>query len=234
MMRLLLASLIMICAALPALAVPIASDISSHKIEIHSGFTGTEILLFGARNDPGDIVVVIRGPAMDMTVRKKERTAGIWINSGQAYFNDVPEFYGVASSKPLKDIRQYRLYSPLDIIDSSSSYSDPYKEALYRLLRKKSLYDEEVGTVEFMGETLFKTRFSFPDNMPRGTYTAEIYLFSDGLLSGAQAIPIQVYKTGFDAFVYDAAHNHSVLYGLVAVALAVGIGWFAGWLFQRI
>ena len=85
-----------------------------------------------------------------------------------------------------------------------------------------------------MGESLFKAEITFPDNMPRGIYTAEAYLFNDGQLIGMRSMPINVYKTGFDAFVYDSAQHYSLYYGLIATLLAAGIGWTTSWLFQRI
>lgn len=231
----LLTLIIGLCYALPAAAAPITADISSHKIEIFSGFTGTSLLLFGARNDPGDIVVIVRSPDRNITVRKKIRTGGIWINRGEEHFEHIPQFYAIASSKPLDQINQYELFRPLDILSTDfNEETNDYKKALRRISTESGMYSASVGEVEFMGETLFKARFTFPDNMPRGTYTAEVYLFSDGQLAALQTIPIQVYKIGFDAFVYEAAQLHSFLYGLCAVAMAISLGWFASWLFQRI
>src|SRR5580698_5947823 len=62
----------------PALAAPLVADLSNYRIDIDSGFNGTRIFLFGARNDNGDIAVVIRGPQKDYIVRKKKEIAGLW------------------------------------------------------------------------------------------------------------------------------------------------------------
>lgn len=217
-----------------AQAIPLVADISSHRIEIHSGFTGTQILLFGARNDPGDIIVVIRGPEKEFVVRRKERTAGIWINREEERFAHVPHFYAVAGSRPLDQVRQFKLFDSLGIIRPESVSENIFEQAMRRILAEQDVYQPFTGTIDFMGETLFKATFNFPDNMPRGTYLAEVYLFSDGLLSGMQTIPLEVQKIGFDAFLYDAAHQHSLVYGLMAIVIALGIGWSANWLFQRI
>ncbi len=216
----------------PAHASPIIADISNHKIEIHSSFTGTQLLLFGARNEPGDIVVVIRGPEHNLMIRKKERVAGIWVNRKQHLFESVPHYYAVSSSKSLENVRQYGLFDKLGI-DSPERQPDEFKTALNYLLEDQGLYTDTQGEISFMGETLFKAEFIFPDNLPRGTYLAEAYLISDGALSGVQIIPIQVFKTGFDAFLYDTAHHYSLLYGLLAVAMAASIGWFTSWVFRR-
>ena len=84
-----------------------------------------------------------------------------------------------------------------------------------------------------MGETLFKTVIPFPDTIPRGMYTAEIYLISDGTLVGMQALPIKVEKTGFDAAVYDFAHVHPLRYAAIAITMAIIAGWGADKVFRR-
>jgi hypothetical protein len=43
-----------------------------------------------------------------------------------------------------------------------------------------------------------------------------------------------VQKAGFERFVEIFAQNQSFLYGLLAVALSVGMGWIAGRLFALI
>ena len=219
---------------LSAVASPIIADISSHRIEIYSGFTGTRLLLFGARNDSGDIVMAIRGPEKNMVVRKKKRKAGIWVNRRQARFEGIPSYYAIASSKPLKESRAAGLFPSLQLYTPTKPTDNEYRHALFRILSEEDLYSLKPHAVEFMGETLFKASFHFPDNVPRGIYTAEVYLFSDGQLAGAQSIPIEVVKTGFDAFVYDAAIRHGFWYGVVAILIAITFGWTANWLFRRI
>ena len=44
---------------------------------------------------------------------------------------------------------------------------------------------------------------------------------------------IEVGKSGFERFVAVAARRHAFLYGLAAVLLSLGLGWFAAWLFAR-
>src|SRR5690348_293467 len=100
---------------LPALATPLVGDLSNYRIDIDSSFNGTRIFLFGARNDNGDIVVVIRGPYKNYLVRKKEQIGGIWINRDRMKFYHVPDFYALASSKPLDDIGQSPVFRQLGI-----------------------------------------------------------------------------------------------------------------------
>ncbi len=229
-------------------AKPLVADISSHDVTIHTSFNGADLILFGARNDPGDIVIVVRGPERRATVRKKEKINGIWINATKEKFTDIPTFYAVASSRPLEEIRHSIYFDKLGVSESNiledplfpeRRYENPqrhqeFSRALLRYFRAQGLYNNQTATVDFIGETLFKTRFHMPDNTPRGHYTAEVFLFSDGQLAGMHSTPLRVYKSGFDAFVYETAHKYPYIYGILAILLAVGFGWGASKLFQRI
>lgn len=234
MIRCLVFLLLWFVIAPSAQATPIIADISTHRIEIFSGFTGTQLLLFGARNDPGDIVIAIRGPEENMVVRQKMRRAGIWVNRHETEFENIPHYYALASSKPITELRGNGQFPALQLYDESNVGDDPFRRAMFRILSEQKLYSLVATPVEFMGETLFKASFHFPDNVPRGVYTAEVYLFSDGQIVGAQSIPIEVVKTGSDAFMYDAAIHHGFWYGVVAIWMAMVLGWAANWLFQRI
>jgi hypothetical protein len=67
-----------------------------------------------------------------------------------------------------------------------------------------------------------------------GVYNAEIYSFNEGQLIGMQSIPINVEKVGVEATIYNFAHEHPALYGLFAVLMALGMGWVAGSLFNKV
>lgn len=230
--------------ALPAhAATPIVADISNYRIAMDSSFNGTRLFLFGARNDPGDVVVIVRGPNKNYIMRQKEPVAGIWINSDRMKFYQMPSFYALAASKPLGNIEQGAIFKQLGIGEDhlfaamntgdSPSRFGQFKKAFLRYQTTKNLYANNLQPLSFMGETLFKTVVDFPDNIPPGIYTAEIYLLSDGELAGMQSMPITVVKSGLDAFLYDTAHRFPALYGLAAIALALTVGWLGSRLFER-
>lgn len=224
-------------------ARPVIADLSLRQIEIDSGFTGTDVLLFGARNDPGDIVVVVRGPEKSYIVRKKERSFGVWVNKKQMFLQDLNGFYVVAANRPLEAIQNDYLLDSLKIgIDSSAlpkegeptaDYTE-FSQAFLKKQQSENLYLPSVQEISMMGDTLFRTVIRFPENITRGVYTAEIYLFSDGQLSGIQSTPIIVSKKGFDAVVYDFAYKYPLLYGIIAVSIALLAGWAAGQIFRKV
>src|SRR5262249_42011255 len=88
--------------AAPAAAQsPLVADISSREIAISTGFAGADLLLFGAVEGRGDIVVVVRGPRRSTTVREKNRVAGVWVNTESREFVNMPSYYRVAATRPI-------------------------------------------------------------------------------------------------------------------------------------
>jgi uncharacterized protein (TIGR02186 family) len=230
--------------AAPLRAAPLVADLSKHLVAITTGFAGTDVLLFGAIDGPGDVVVIIWGPPEEVVIHRKSRVAGIWINTAQLTFDRVPSFYSVASSRPLEEIAGdhvlarlemgvERLDLPLPHAKASDNVARAWRDALIRNKQRLGHYAREVGQVIFLGENLFRTLVEFPANVPTGTYQIEVYLLRDGRVVSAQTTPLIVGKIGLEADVYDFAHNYSALYGLIAIAIALVAGWLAHIAFRR-
>src|SRR4051795_6878208 len=100
-----LAALLWLAAgAAPANGAAVLADLSSHIIAIGGGFTGDSVVLFGSTDGPGDIIAVVRGPERSMTVWRKGKVAGIWVNAESLTFDNVPVFYAVVASRPIEQL----------------------------------------------------------------------------------------------------------------------------------
>ncbi|MEM7616988.1 MAG: TIGR02186 family protein [Pseudomonadota bacterium] len=226
-------------------AKPIVGDINMRGINIDSAFNGVNLLLFGVRNDAGNIVIVIRGPSKSYIVRKKDQVAGIWMNTDSYRFDNINSYYAIASNVNLDNINNDYLLNQLGVgvnnmtltnyPNANDLASVEFLDALLDEKESKNLYpaNRKIENVSFIGDTLFRSNIRFPETIERGTYIAEFYLFNDGQLIGIQSTPIVVKKIGFDAFIYDLAHKHSFFYGLLAIFIAIASGWIASYLFQR-
>lgn len=222
---------------------PLVADLSSHLIAVTTGFVGQDLLLFGATDgDASDVVVVVRGPATPLVVRRKDRVGGIWINRDEMRFEELPSFYFVASSRPLKEIaspnvlaRQRIGIDNLQFSGGSAGGADAsaFREAAIRNLQREGLFGREPGRVSFLGNRLFRTDVHFPSNVPTGAYIVTVYLIRDGVIVSAQSTPLSVSKIGVGAWIYDFAYQQSALYGLLAIVLALLAGWLAGVVFRR-
>ena len=221
----------------PARAEELVADLTSHLIAITTGFTGASVVLFGAVDGPGDVIVAVRGPDREMTVRRKSRVAGIWVNTQEVTFANVPSFYAIAASRPMLDILSpaaaafYRLgISNLKLAASTPAPSvvvDAFRTALERTQQQAGLFVERLGKVDFLGERLFRTTIMFPSNVPTGTYLVEVFLVRDKDVVSGQTTPLVVSKVGVDASVFDFATRQPGFYGAIAVLTAIVAGWLA-------
>ena len=232
----LLALLLLLLLPAPAPAQPLSADLSDHLIGISTSFTGTSVVLFGATDGPGDVVAVIRGPARELVVRRKGRLGPIWINTRQVTFRDVPGFYAVASSRPVAEVAPQSVRAlhqigidnlRMPIAGGARADAAEFREALVRSQLEEGLFPTTVGSVNFLGERLFRSTIVFPANVPTGRYTVEVFLVRNGEVVSAQTTPLEVSKIGVDAQLFDFADRNAAIYGLVAVALAVVAGWAA-------
>ena len=244
MRRALLALLLLI--AIPARAQDLVSGISQDIIQITSSYTGTNIVVFGAIENAAssqsrDIVVVVRGPDEPMTVRRRDRIAGVWVNSDAARFEGLPAYYYLASTEPIARIASREALARYGIglqalkPSAIGSHHDPepFRQAAIRYHKRVGLYAESPGSIDFLSETLFRTRVPVPAGVTRGQYNVEVYLFRDGEVVSAQSTPLFVDATGLERRLYNLAHNAPLSYGILCVLMAMLLGWISSVLFRR-
>ncbi len=229
-----------------ARAQPVIADLSDHLIAITTAFTGTDVLLFGAVEEPGgDIVVVVFGPEEEVRVRRKSRVLLFWLNTDEVAFRGVPSFYAVGSSRPLELVAseevlaRYRIGTgrlPLEAVGASGHSTleiGRFRTALIRNKIRQGLYVEKPRAVTFLAGKLFRTRLTFPANVPPGPYFVQTLYFRDGRLEHAQSNVLMVSKIGLEADLYDLSRRRPLLYGLGALGIALFAGWTANLLFAR-
>ncbi|MEM7441942.1 MAG: TIGR02186 family protein [Pseudomonadota bacterium] len=237
-----------------ASAQEVVADLSHHLIAITTEFTGTAVTLFGSIEGEGDIAVIVRGPSEPVTVRQKDRVAGVWINSASLTFEQVPSYYSVAANRPLDNVARPsvltrhgiglnylnfpvrgnipRIASPDGGSLSEEATIDMFREALIRNFQHDDLYVDDLGVVTFLGPNLFRATIEFPTNVPTGQYTVSVYLIRDGDIVTAQTSPLVVSKIGLGANIFDFSRRNAAAYGLLAIAMAVFFGWLASIVFR--
>lgn len=244
-----LLALLLLTGARDPILVP---EVSQHEVQVRQGFTGTELLLFGAILDPDgtragrdyDIVVVLKGPTQSIVLREKQRLAGIWVNADSTEFRSAPTFFAVASSRPIEKIVDaktaaiYELGLPWLQLSPIGTY-DPQEQArfaagLVDLQRRGALYQEDPKGVAIKGQVLYQARIALPSHVQTGTYTAETFAVTRGRVVASAISRVEVRKLGFELAVARFADRQSLAYGLLAVLVSVAMGWIAGRLFALV
>jgi uncharacterized protein (TIGR02186 family) len=218
------------------------SGISTNEINIDTKFKGAQILLFGAKGDAGNIVITVRGPKKNFLVTKKQKILAVWYNGTRINFENSYSFFSIFSTFNNGEIQE-DIMSDLelgkDFLEFSTSdkisekNNNDFKAQLIEKMEKNNLYNNNVNKVEFLDETLFKVMLNFPKNIVRGIYTVELYLIKENTLISFQSIPIYVNQIGISAKISDFAIQQDMIYGIIAVMLALIVGWLANYIFAR-
>lgn len=223
-----------------------AADVTEEAVSVTSNYQGARLIVFGAHwGQPRgrDIVVALRGPAETVTVRRKRRVLGLWINADPVEFQNVPSFFALASTRSIEKFLDPATISQLGLDPGALSRlksftpadSDPaaYRRGLVRLKRRAGLYRESPQGVEISRSGAFKAPFIIPANAPVGVYHADVYLFRNGALVSVEPSEITVSRIGLEKAVWTAAHEHKALYGFCTVLFAAAFGWAASLVFRR-
>jgi len=250
-MRRLAAALLCLVAlpAPPGAAEEVVLGLSQDTVSITTTFEGSEILIFGAVKretaipvEDMEVVITISGPPEPVTVRRKARRLGIWVNTDAVEVDAAPSFYAMATSAPLRaalsdteDLR-HRITIPRAIrsvgapqtVEDSQSFTD----ALIRIRTNEGLYQSNENAVTFDQQTLFRTSVRLPANITEGGYDTRIFLTRNGTVVSEFDTVIEVRKVGLERWLFALSRQQPLIYGLLSLAIAIAAGWLASAAFR--
>ena len=256
-----LAFLLVILAAMPARASEIVGALSQNRVSLTANFSGSEILIFGAirrtaeelageaaalaeGTEDFNVIIVIEGPRQPIAVWRKERRAGIWMNVDSVTMASVPSFYAVASTGPLNEIispetdAAFRISARQAIraeqAGDGSAQAQLFAEALLRIRERSAQYLALDRFVHIDRDILFRTNVRLPANLTEGAYTTRMYLVQDGAVVSQFRTAIFVRKDGLERWLHEMAFAQPLVYGLMALGIALVAGWAASALFRLI
>jgi uncharacterized protein (TIGR02186 family) len=223
-------------------------------VAVTSNFVGENLVLFGTvQADPGrdlrgsyDLVVTATGPSETLRARRKQRVLGIFVNVDWREFVRVPSYFAVLANRPIGQIAapdvlrrlqvgmdNYILTQRVGADFADTVTGDPFRKAFIRLKRQQNLYSQSDVAVTFLTPTVFRASVPVPANAPTGLYGVDVKLFADGAMVAKATTSFAVTKAGVEQYVAEAAQDHSVIYGLATMSMALAIGWLASMAFRR-
>jgi uncharacterized protein (TIGR02186 family) len=230
----------------------VQADVSTKTVPVTSSFTGTEIVVFGAVDNSRqpaaeagtyDIVIVVEGTPGRLAVRKKSRMGGIWLNTRNANFDDVPSYYAIWSTRPLEDIASeatmigYEIgfdhvrMTPVGGTESAGTSSKlpaadagEFRTALVRLKTQEGLYVKNEFGVSFIGRSLFRANIALPPNVTVGPFDTRVYLFRNEKLLSQYNVRLNLEREGVERYLHNFAFSWPLIYGVATVLLAIAAG----------
>ncbi len=249
-------------ASLAASSVPagrgerLVASLSNHRVMVTSSFIGDELVLFGGieqdsasrpRRGGYDIVVTVTGPRQSVVTFRKARVLGIWVNADSREFENAPAYLAVLSNRPLDAITNAetlrRLQLGLDNIAAAAARQRQYRGFRQRRPVPRRLHQdqERARTLPRGSRTASRSshrRCSAPRSRCRPRCRSAPTRSTSGCSptaprSRARPLAFEVYKSGFEQVVTNAARDHGLLYGLATSMMAIITGWFASVVFRR-
>ncbi|WP_455465694.1 TIGR02186 family protein [Bartonella sp. B39] len=225
--------------------------VTTNTITVDAHFDGRDLYIAGvlenidplySQQNRYDIVVSLEGQARPVVMREKKRNAGVWVNADSLIFKNVPLFYSMVTTREIEDITSVEDYKRLGLglsyfllqtDEQDQKKIQIFRDELIKLQKAKNLYNEEVGGVRFGSGTLFTAHFRLPANTPVGHYQARAYLFRDGQFIDSATTTLEIAKAHITYTIFQAAHKHGFLYGIVAVIVAVSTGFLCRLIFRK-
>jgi uncharacterized protein (TIGR02186 family) len=190
-----------------------------------------------------DGVIKIRGVEEDLHLKKKGKVWGIlWMNVGEVSYSAVPSLYILSSTHKIEDVApdsELRKWGIGYAAMKQKCAEEPEAKALFDDLVKLK---EKEGRFQIADE---KTRlesgkdgsqsvvadFILPGKAPVGEYTVDVFTFKDGVGSHIASKTFSIQRARLISFLKSMATNHGLVYGCIAVIIAIIAGLFTGFVF---
>jgi uncharacterized protein (TIGR02186 family) len=193
---------------------------------------------------PADAAVAIlcQGDEGPLRLRKKGKALGLfWMNVGDVSWEVVPEVYLLRSSSALDRLAPAAELERLGIGPAAlraRARPGPGADALFgelaRLKENDGLWVLAAGGVELRpgrDGAIALADLPVPVKAPPGSYQVRVYAFADGRGELVGRAGFEVTQGGVPAFIASLAAEHGLLYGVLAVLVAVAVGLLTGVVF---
>ena len=224
----------------------IVADLSQENVKISTDFQGAKILLFGAYDGKkgDDIIVIVTGPKGLVTVQKKEKIFGVWVNTKKVNYINAPKYLSISSNRKIEEILNKKTQKISEIgLNNFNIRIQPgikvenekqWRQALTRNMLKSNLWSVNENSVSLNKDALFRSFLELPSNVITGQFEVKILHYRNSKLVSQQINSINVSKSGISAEIYDIAQNYSTIYGIFAVFLAILVGWGSNLIFRKV
>jgi uncharacterized protein (TIGR02186 family) len=228
----------------------IATVATKREVNIGLMYNGDYIYFVGSvPHASADVIVKLTSiEDLPLSVSRKGKVALMWMNVKQFTVTGLPLLYKIHSTKPIRqilsedlarelgigyDVLKDRMHLRLVRGKSEKDDADVVFNGILRLKKESNLYNIDEKRIEISGDKLFKHYFRFPSAAKEGTYRAESYIFEHGQLIGKGIDEVRIQKKGIEAVFTNLAYKHPVLYGAIALVVALGMGLLVGFIFKK-
>ena len=252
-----LASLVWSGSALATAGDP-TLQLARMTLQITTFYNGTTLEASGTLPADADVLLHVIGAKKDVALKVKGKVAGLlWMNKTDVELENAPAVYMVYTPEKVgKDlllsqlegdakalvrdvamlgIGYKALVKDIDIKPESADKKFVFGEYV-KLMEKAGVYGVYNGSVEYGpikdGKKSFAVTLIIPPKMNAGKYLVEAITIKDGKAIGRASEEITIELSGLPKIIASLSYEHSLLFGIMAVAIAVATGLLIGVLFK--
>lgn len=220
------------------------------QIRIGAFFNGTQVVATGRVPADSQVVVRLSNRPLHMTFRIKKKLAGLlWMNLGEVSFDNLPSVYLVYSSARLDRLGRsgtggsaagglgLKQLEARARVSTQASNVKKLLDELVKVKRAEGLYAWQEGAVRLgpakNGRRPFRCTIELRAKIPPGTYDVEAFAFDRAGAMTRTLRKLQVVEVGLPALVSSMAFKYSLIYGILAVLIAVAAGLVMSLLFKK-
>ncbi len=231
----------LVCSLLPLFAeqsetAPLTLD--PEVIEMGAFYGGATLKINGSVDPGTEVIVVVRGPAVEETFNKKRHAGPIWINSGKVHISGVPSLFLSISGRPVDSILSREAIDRFQLdaesikqqmqVDPEGVDEDVIRDNYMTLKIDEGIlqtFEKSVSMgAEAGGEQPFSIEFQWPKRARPNTYEIKAYECRDGAVVGEVSKNLEVVKMGFPAKLSYLASDRAKIYGFLCVLIALIAG----------
>lgn len=248
MSRILIFTAILLTLVLPlhdanATADPLSISIDPDHVLVGLFYGGQKISVKTDIPQDCEAVISIRGDAEDLHLKKKGKVWGfLWMNVGDVSYEKVPTLYLLSSSRDIDTIapvnESLKWGIGYESLKEKCAREPEAKELFGDLIKLKGkdglfkITDEKIRLEPSKnGVRKAVAEFLLPPKAPVGTYTVDVFAFTDGRASRIGSKIFSVERGPFISLIATMATIHGLVYGCIAVIIAIIAGLFTGFIF---
>ena len=190
-----------------------------------------------------EVVIEIVGPVVTAQYDIKGRVGPFWMSRQKVHLENVPSLYGLLTpaggnwAEELSGLNLgfETLKTGIEVSQTEQS-RDEILKMFMDLKKSEGLYSENFGAVTYDAEKdgfkTFHGVYDFPSSTATGKYTIKASMIENGAAAGEYVKEFPVRETGFVKIINELATNRRLVYGIMAVVIALITGGVMGLLFK--
>jgi hypothetical protein len=224
----------------PGGAVPRAAlEVAPRDIQVGTFYRGTRVHVEGVAPAGYRLALVCLGAEKKVELKRKGKVAQVlWMSVGDVSFEHVPSLY-LSAYEPGEGAARAEPAAKYDHIEAQilPAGVDADTRRLFRELVKlkeeEQLYSSAPPRLErgAAGSRRIAADFWMPASAPAGTYEVRLLGERDGASEVLAADRLITRRAGLVSLVASAAEEHGLVYGILAVLVAIAAGFLTGVVF---